>query len=389
MELESLKVGRMYLVKQGKKLLNLRLKQIQATTRKGTDLYELKITTTGYQLWMLDESIGKGYTIRNFAQIKDEVKERPKKGSLVQITSGKLVKTLGSITVYRVADVRRDDATHEPMVELYGDFKNYLLPMSDVKVYESTGIDPETLLSKESKAIGDMPRKMLPTSTRTKKGLLDFVTQDVPFGSMSDEVVMTKEERLKEEKEAEEKESKKKLQAELDAKKPTSKDDGSWQVRKAKAVKATGKVPLDKVARAREVRERRQSLSTQKGQSSKVTTASKPQSKKPKGRQLKAEGEQRPDPISIIGADSVDARSELDSEQSVIVSVNQSEDNNDPDEVDPSLEKGDRPAHLADVVIPMDGGQIAESYLEAHPLKKEVVMKQPLTTKQIKRRTGH
>src|SRR5688572_26511639 len=98
MQLEHLKVGRVYRVKVGRKLLVLRLKEIQTLKGIGTDLYELKITTEGYRLWMLDEHIGKGYTITNLSQIDSEVPRKPEPNSLVQITKGVLAKSLGSVT---------------------------------------------------------------------------------------------------------------------------------------------------------------------------------------------------------------------------------------------------------------------------------------------------
>lgn len=209
MELEYLKIGRVYRVKQGRKLLVLRLKEIQTLKGIGTDLYELKITTEGYRLWMLDEHIGKGYTITNLSQIDSEIPEKPVEGSLVQIVKGVLLKSLGSVTVYRVKSVGVDEDTNKRTVTLYGPFKNYVCWMDDVRVYEGKKVDPETLLSKESKKIGDMPKRFLPgPAVPTKTKLSSFLRPPTAFGSLTGEEKKTKEDLDKE-----------KLQADLDKKK--------------------------------------------------------------------------------------------------------------------------------------------------------------------------
>lgn len=210
MQLEYLKVGRNYRVRQGRKLLVLRLKEILTLQGVGTELYELKITTEGYRLWMMDERIGKGYTITALSCIEDEIPEKPVEGSLVQITKGVLTKSLGSVTLYRVKEVGRDADTNKETVTLAGPWKNYVCWMADVRVYEGKRVDPETLLSKESKAVGDKPRRFLPgPAVGPKTGLANFMKKTVGLSmGFTGEEKKTKEDKDKE-----------KLQAELDKKK--------------------------------------------------------------------------------------------------------------------------------------------------------------------------
>jgi hypothetical protein len=202
---ELLRTGRLYLVQVGKVQLNLRLLHIQTIKGVGTKLYELKITTKGYRLFMVNEENGKNYKVTTFSQIKDEVRELPKPNDLVQITGGKLLGSVGSVTVFRVKKLRKTNSGMK--VILASSLNDLEVDVGDVRVREPSDIDPETLLSEQSKTEAGPAKRAFPGPAVTRGRLSSFLKPNTSAGSMSDERIMSSTEKIEHDRKEKEREA--------------------------------------------------------------------------------------------------------------------------------------------------------------------------------------